>query len=68
MLTKDIYKYILVDAESNNNSLVLARHDLAHAFDSSIHEQILLSAAQRGIQACVIKPFDSMYSSLRDRM
>ena len=59
---------IIVDVESNNDSLVLAGHDLARAFDSSIHEQILLSTAQRGVQACVIKPFGSMYSSLRARI
>jgi len=55
-------------AESKNDSPVLAGHDLACAFDSTIHEQILFSTAQRGVQACVIKPFDSMYSSFRVRI
>ena len=36
---------MLVDAESNNDSLVLAGHDFARAFDSSVQEHILFSAA-----------------------
>ena len=56
---------ILVGTESNNDFLVLAGQDLACAFESSICEQILLLAAHKGIQGCVIKPFYSMYSSLQ---
>ena len=59
---------VLVGTESSNDSHVLEGHDLTHAFNSSIHEHILLLAAQRGVQACVIKPFDSMYSSLQVRI
>jgi len=47
-----------------NDSIVLAGHNLACAFNLSIHEHILLLPTQRGVQACVIKLFDSMYSSL----
>lgn len=59
---------ILTDAENDNDSLVLAAHDLARAFDSSIHEHILLSAAERGVENSVIGPLDSMYSNLRVRI
>jgi len=57
--------FALTDSENNGDTLLLTLHDLACAFDSSVHKHILHAAAERGVEHSIIEPFDSVYSNLR---
>ena len=56
---------LLLSAHDNNDTLVLASHDVRRAFDSGIHAHILSSACKRGVDRSVVVVWRSMYRRLR---
>ena len=53
-----------MDAENSGESVALGIHDIRRAFDSLIHEQIVLEMAKRGVQYDTLLPLRDMYENL----
>lgn len=56
---------VLIDAESSGESVAIGIHDVKRAFDSLIHDQIILEMGKRGVQRDVIMPLKDMYENLQ---
>jgi hypothetical protein len=56
---------VLLDGENSGESVALGIHDIRRAFDSIIHEQIVLEMAKRGVQYDPLFPLRDMYENLK---
>ena len=55
----------LIDAEKSGESIALAAHDVRRAFDSLIHEQIILDMGLAGVDPCTLNPLYDMYQNFK---
>jgi len=55
----------LVDAEDRGESIALATHDVRRAFDSLLHEEIILDMGLAGVDPCSLAPLADMYENLK---
>ena len=58
----------LIDAEKSGESIALAAHDVRRAFDSLIHEQIILDMGLAGVDPSMLNPLYDMYKNLKARL
>ena len=58
----------LIDAEKSGESIALAAHDVRRAFDSPIHEQIILDMDLAGVDPSMLNPLYDMYKNLKARL
>jgi len=58
----------LIDAEKSGENIALAAHDVTRAFDSLIHEQIILDMGLAGIDPSMLNPLYDMYKNLKARL
>ena len=59
---------VLIDAEKSGESIALAAYDVRRAFDSLIHEQIILDMGLAGVDPSMLNPLYDMYQNLKDRL
>ena len=55
----------LIDAEKSVESIALAAHDVRRAFDSLIHEQIILDMDLVGVDPSMLNPLYDVYQNLK---
>ena len=56
---------ILVDAKKTGESLALAAYDVQRAFDSLIHDELILDMGKRGVKKGTLLPLKDMYANLK---
>ena len=58
----------LIDAEKIGESIALATHDVRKAFNSLIHELIILDIGLAGVDPSMLNPLYDMYLNLKARL
>ena len=56
---------VLIDADESKESIVIGLHDVCRAYDSLLHDQLILDMGKRGVQKDILLPIKDMYDHLQ---